>query len=313
MTLPWNVGLGRGGMEDMVSGGLEDGFAALLRELKDRSGLSYGALAKRLHMSTSTLHRYCNGAAVPNEYAPVERLARVCRATPEELVELHRRWVLADAARGRGAERSEPRTPATPQASASTAVPTPASPQSVAPAPASSQPVAPTSDSVPTPSPAPDTPVVGTTPSPPPPPRRRRPVWLAAASAVVVLGVVGLALHPFSGPDRGDDGDRQAAGATAGAAPGLPAGAAGTAGPRTPQPSATPSPSSSAGGTSRAPSARPSAPAASAPASPSAGSAGDTTAVPLAVGVRPYVYVSPCSQHFLVDSEPQQVGPPAGE
>ncbi|TBO58246.1 XRE family transcriptional regulator, partial [Streptomyces kasugaensis] len=51
------------------------GFAALLRELKDRSGQSYGALAKRLHMSTSTLHRYCNGDAVPAEYAPVERLA----------------------------------------------------------------------------------------------------------------------------------------------------------------------------------------------------------------------------------------------
>ena len=56
-------------------------FATLLRELKDRSGLSYGALAKRLHMSTSTLHRYCHGTAVPSDYAPVERLARVCRAT----------------------------------------------------------------------------------------------------------------------------------------------------------------------------------------------------------------------------------------
>ena len=79
-------------------------FARLLRELKDRSGLSYGALAKRMHMSTSTLHRYCNGTAVPVEYAPVERLARVCRATPQELVELHRRWILADAARGRRAD-----------------------------------------------------------------------------------------------------------------------------------------------------------------------------------------------------------------
>jgi len=75
-------------------------FAALLRGLKDRSGLSYGVLATRLHMSTSTLHRYCNGTAVPNDYAPVERLARVCRATPQELIQLHRRWVLADAARG---------------------------------------------------------------------------------------------------------------------------------------------------------------------------------------------------------------------
>ncbi|MFF5159939.1 helix-turn-helix domain-containing protein [Streptomyces sp. NPDC000348] len=87
-------------------------FAARLRELKERSGLSYGVLAKRLHMSTSTLHRYCNGDAVPVEYAPVERLARLCRASPGELVELHRRWVLADAARGRKGAPSEGAAPA---------------------------------------------------------------------------------------------------------------------------------------------------------------------------------------------------------
>ncbi|WP_406014454.1 helix-turn-helix domain-containing protein [Streptomyces sp. NBC_00984] len=78
-------------------------FAALLKELKDRSGRSYGVLAGRLHVSTSTLHRYCNGDAVPNEYAPVERLARLCGAGPDELVELHRRWIVADAARRRPA------------------------------------------------------------------------------------------------------------------------------------------------------------------------------------------------------------------
>lgn len=80
-------------------------FAALLRQLKGRSGLSYGVLGKRLHMSTSTLHRYCNGDAVPTDYAPVERLARLCKASPDELVELHRWWVLADGARGRRALR----------------------------------------------------------------------------------------------------------------------------------------------------------------------------------------------------------------
>jgi plasmid maintenance system antidote protein VapI len=90
-------------MEERVAG---NEFAGLLGELKQRSGLSYGVLAKRLHVSTSTLHRYVNGDAVPTDYAPVERLARACRATPEELVELHRRWVLADALRGQanGAE-----------------------------------------------------------------------------------------------------------------------------------------------------------------------------------------------------------------
>ncbi|GGQ21083.1 hypothetical protein GCM10010266_50420 [Streptomyces griseomycini] len=81
----------------MVAG---DDFAGLLRELKERSGLSYGSLGKRLHMSASTLHRYVSGEVVPVEFAPVERLARLCRATPEELLELHRRWIRADALRG---------------------------------------------------------------------------------------------------------------------------------------------------------------------------------------------------------------------
>ncbi|MFD3576466.1 helix-turn-helix domain-containing protein [Streptomyces sp. NPDC058644] len=75
-------------------------LAELLRELKERSGLSYGALAKRLHVSTSTLHRYVSGSAVPTEFAPLERLARMCGASREEMVEVHRRWILADASRG---------------------------------------------------------------------------------------------------------------------------------------------------------------------------------------------------------------------
>ncbi|MER6139941.1 helix-turn-helix transcriptional regulator [Streptomyces sparsogenes] len=91
-------------------------FAESLRGLKDRSGRSYGALAARLHVSTSTLHRYCNGDAVPAEFAAVERFARLCGAGPEELIALHRRWILADAARrspsGRGGPRPEGLTPA---------------------------------------------------------------------------------------------------------------------------------------------------------------------------------------------------------
>ncbi|CAL9675265.1 helix-turn-helix domain-containing protein [Streptomyces sp. enrichment culture] len=76
-------------------------FAELLRELKERSGLSYEALAKQAHMSTSTLHRYCKGEGVPTDNAAVGRFARVCKATSEELSELHRRWALADAVRNR--------------------------------------------------------------------------------------------------------------------------------------------------------------------------------------------------------------------
>jgi hypothetical protein len=44
-------------------------------------------------------------------------------------------------------------------------------------------------------------------------------------------------------------------------------------------------------------------------AAPIAGS----TAAPITVRTRPYVYDNPCSQHFLVDSGPAQMGPPANE
>ncbi|MFF4495628.1 helix-turn-helix domain-containing protein [Streptomyces sp. NPDC001546] len=77
-------------------------FAQLMRAIKERSGRSYGTLAKRLHSSTSTLHRYCSGAAVPADYAPVERFARVCGASADELVALHRQWLLALVERRRG-------------------------------------------------------------------------------------------------------------------------------------------------------------------------------------------------------------------
>lgn len=83
------------------AGNLTGDFAELLRLLKERSGRSYGALAGRLHMSTSTLHRYCRGDAVPTDFAPVERFVRLCGATPEERAAVHRAWILADAARGR--------------------------------------------------------------------------------------------------------------------------------------------------------------------------------------------------------------------
>ncbi|MFE3409756.1 helix-turn-helix domain-containing protein [Streptomyces mirabilis] len=86
-------------------------FAALLRRLKDHTDRSYGSLARRLGMNTSTLHRYCAGETVPQDYAPVERLAAFCGATPEERLDLHRLWLLAVTARQRpraGEEAAEP-------------------------------------------------------------------------------------------------------------------------------------------------------------------------------------------------------------
>ena len=97
----------------MSAGDEVEEFAALLRRLKDRTDRSYGSLARRLHMNTSTLHRYCAGEAVPQEYAPVERLAAFCEATPEERLELHRLWLRAVAARQRPRLRA-PRVPANP-------------------------------------------------------------------------------------------------------------------------------------------------------------------------------------------------------
>ncbi|MEV3857499.1 helix-turn-helix transcriptional regulator [Streptomyces sp. NPDC050095] len=266
-----------------------DDFAALLRELKDRSGLSYGTLAKRLHMSTSTLHRYCNGTAVPTDYAPVERLARLCKASPQELVELHRRWILADAARGRRATAEAPVT--------EPAVVEPAVTEAAVTEPAVTEPAvveAPEELSVAT-----DLPGVPE-PGPRPRSRRRRTALIASIAAAAVLGAVALAVNLHTG--GGDADDQKAVGATAR-----------TSGPAGRTHGATASPSAS--GAKRSASAAPSTSApkrgtTTGPAAPPTGS-GDAAATPLTVSTRPYVYDNPCSQHFLVDSEPGQVGPPA--
>ncbi|WP_329500745.1 helix-turn-helix transcriptional regulator [Kitasatospora herbaricolor] len=82
-------------------------FAAQLRHLKARTGRSYAQLARRLDMNASTLHRYCAGEVVPLGFASVERFAAICGAGPAERIELHRRWVLAVAARQRARTAAE--------------------------------------------------------------------------------------------------------------------------------------------------------------------------------------------------------------
>ncbi|WP_329282137.1 helix-turn-helix domain-containing protein [Streptomyces sp. NBC_01451] len=74
-------------------------FAAFLRSLKERSGLSYEALAQRTGGSRSSLHRYCSGSYVPQDYGPVHRFAVVCGAAPDELRHLYRIWAVADMGR----------------------------------------------------------------------------------------------------------------------------------------------------------------------------------------------------------------------
>jgi hypothetical protein len=254
-----------------------DEFTELLGRLKERSGLSYGVLGKRLHMSASTLHRYVNGDAVPTDYAPVERFARVCRATPEELVELHRRWILADAGRGQktgGAgtgTRSGTGAAETGATSEDFPEETPAEVPAEIPGGGQAIPVA----------------------------RRRRTVVLAGAAVVaaVVAGVLVVNLVPDAGQD--DRSGKQPVGATASE----PTGAA----------DRSPSPSASRGGSPK-PSASPSV---SASRSSGAGAAAsddpEDGATAPTVAVNAYKWDDPCSQHYLVDQKPEQVPPPPAE
>ncbi|MEY9843352.1 plasmid maintenance system antidote protein VapI [Streptacidiphilus sp. BW17] len=271
-------------------------FAAQLRELKDRSGRSYGMLAKRLHVSTSTLHRYCNGAAVPGDYAPVERFARVCGATPEELVELHRRWLLADAER-----RHEPARASKDPADEGPTVESPA----VEPPPAPS--VEPESfesepESVAEPTER-DQPVVAAAAFPEPlqprrPRRMRRARVLLAALAVVAVAVpVALTTAQGSGDTTASvtSPSRSTASHPAVTVPATPR----TSGSLSSSPSAlTPSQSGSSSSLTS--------PSASGPADGS----GDSTAAPFQVSVMSDNWDTQCDQWFLMSQAPSEVKPP---
>jgi plasmid maintenance system antidote protein VapI len=281
-------------------------FAALLGELKERSGLSYGVLAKRLHMSTSTLHRYCNGDAVPTDYAPVERLARLCKASPEELVELHRRWVLADAGRGRKGAGVAPaeRVAEEPGESVSET---------------SGETVSETSGgSVPEEQSGSDTEEQGEVVSAGPAdrrPRRPRPALLAAAVVAVVLGGVGLAVAlPSDGVD--DDGRRGSAAVSDGHRQQPDGGPAASV---SPSGSSSPGSGRKKGGGKDAASATPTSSATATATGSGSGAEADrpgrdATApagpAPLAVRTQPHAWESPCSQRYLVNRPPGRVGPP---
>ncbi|MFI9821139.1 helix-turn-helix domain-containing protein [Streptomyces sp. NPDC052013] len=297
-----------------------DEFSELLGQLKERSGLSYGVLGKRLHTSASTLHRYVNGDAVPTDYAPVERFARVCRATPEELVELHRRWVLADARRrqragGAPAEEEQPR--------ARTA--TEAGPGAAESGTGTSETEAAAADAETS---GTDAAVSGTGTSGTDAAAaeagaeggrrsvaealvvRRRTGVLAGAATAAVL--VSAALVVTLVPGLGDD-DRDGKQSTGAASQSVGSvdsvderpGASGSAGAK----GGSASPSTSRSGTPTAP--------ASASRGSGAGAAqgggSENGATAPTVAVNPYKWEDPCSQHYLVDRRPEQVPPPPSE
>ncbi|MEU5667114.1 helix-turn-helix domain-containing protein [Streptomyces longwoodensis] len=87
-------------------------FAGLVRALKARDGRSYEALGRRLSVSASTLHRYCSGATVPEEFAVVDRLALLCEVDEEERRALEAAWTEADRARRRAASPAPTPVPA---------------------------------------------------------------------------------------------------------------------------------------------------------------------------------------------------------
>ncbi|MFJ6914636.1 helix-turn-helix domain-containing protein [Streptomyces sp. NPDC101133] len=273
-----------------------DDFAGLLRELKERSGLSYGALGKRLHMSGSTLHRYVSGEVVPVEFAPVERLARVCRATPEELLELHRRWIRADALRGVKKEETErPEEPEDPVGSEG-----PKESEGAG----SEEPEEPEEPAVADSAPAVLTPPAS--PTPPVPPRRRVPraALYAATGVVAVSAAVALVANLVSSSDD-TEGSRRPAGAVAhssasqsGTAPASPSTSPSTSSSTSPSPSVSLSPS---GPSSASPTRTgPAAPDRRAP----------STGTPFTVATNPYYWYLPCDHAFLVDRSPENVPKP---
>ncbi|MFB7374726.1 helix-turn-helix domain-containing protein [Streptomyces sp. NPDC056222] len=311
-------------------------LAGFLRELKERSGLSYGTLAKRLHMSPSTVHRYCNSDAVPTDFAPVEKIARLCGAQREELLRLHRLWIVADETRRRA--RTAPTEPAAPKSPSGSERPTdptePAEPAETDPrqeqeqepqgseqAPAPTQTQKPHSEPAPAPAPAPaPTPTPDPEsvreeaapepqePSTAPKSRRRRLLWpVAAAAAMVVVAAIGTAAvwTNTSGTSRAGEqpAGGPAASTSAARTPGGPA--AGDAKPSrtTPGTPTSGGPSTSTG--------------TDAPGGGAGGrtdGAGDETPeVPLAASVNPYVWKDPCSRFYVVDQAPQVVPPPPSE
>ncbi|WP_405649511.1 helix-turn-helix domain-containing protein [Streptomyces sp. NBC_00019] len=274
-------------------------FAALLTRLKERTDRSYGQLARRLHMNTSTLHRYCAGDAVPLDFAPVERFAALCGATAEERLELHRLWLPAVAARQR------PRTPVAEAGPAPDPEPTPE--------PAPDPGPAPEPESVPEaqpqaePEPVPEAETVtnlGAPPAPLPWYRRRRilvTTAVAVASAATLVGLSALSndRSPSADAVRPTDPGRTSSAAPESPGPGTSKKPKGSA---SPSPDRT-SPPASPGG--RTPS-----PSGSVTGDSPTGGAGPGAAVPLTWTVNSHAWNQGCGHDYVLAAPPAQVPPP---
>ncbi|MFC9389441.1 helix-turn-helix domain-containing protein [Streptomyces venezuelae] len=172
-------------------------FARLMRALKARDGRSYEALGRRLSVSASTLHRYCSGATVPEEFAVVDRLALLCGADEEERRALEAAWTHADGARRPPAP--EPRPEPAPEPAPD---PRPESHPETAPEPAPE----PVPEAAAEPAPGPEAEAVhARVTSLPAGRRRRRWAWagvVAGALAVVGTVTLGAVLLPGKARER---------------------------------------------------------------------------------------------------------------
>ncbi|MGB8941553.1 MAG: helix-turn-helix transcriptional regulator [Streptomyces sp.] len=290
-------------------------LADLLRELKERSGLSYGSLAKRLHVSTSTLHRYVNGSAVPTEFAPLERLARACGASREQMIEVHRRWILADASRG---DRKEGEPPA--RGAAADPVTAPAAGAAAS---GSDEGSDEGSDVGPSDNASDEAPDIVIGPARAAAGKREgrrltRARVLVAAGAVLALGATAVAVQAASGDgDRDRDGDRAAVNSPS------PYGGERE---RSPDGSRSESPSAKESGkgkqgeegtgsdTSRGDD-KGAGGGTGGPAAGDGGKGGTATGkgAPVTVSVQPQYWADPCGHPYLVNKSPGALSPPPNE
>ena len=270
-------------------------FAALLRRLKERTDRSYGQLARRLNMNTSTLHRYCAGDAVPVDFAPVERFAALCGASAEERMDLHRLWLSAVAARQR--PRSGEATEAVAEVDTGEVGDTAAGPVGdTAPEPAVGDAAGEDTDGG----------LLSGPGGPPPRPwYRRRRVGVTAAAAVALLATLG-SLSALPSGRSGSDTVAQA-----------PDPSSRTSASSTPDrsPSRSPSPSATSGsptpeGNGRSPSASAPGGSTAAKGTGKAGKQGTATGTPLTWTANSHVWFAGCGHDYVIDKPPAEVPPP---
>ncbi|QUC57471.1 helix-turn-helix domain-containing protein [Streptomyces sp. A2-16] len=294
-------------------------FAALLRRLKERTDRSYGSLARRLNMNTSTLHRYCAGDAVPVDFAPVERFAALCGASAAERMELHRLWLSAVAARQRP-RTAEPTEPSGPSGPSGPSEPSRASESSEALVVSARAEGDPRAEAAGGPGPEsgeegegdseragePDTVHVTASAAPPPLPWYRRRRFLVTAAAVVVaLATLGsLSALPSGRPasDKVAQAPDPSSRTTASSLPGR-------SGSPSPSPDAT-SASPSTGATRTGPSASASPGRGTSKKNTGAGKQGTSVGTPLTWSANSQIWEGGCGHDYVIDKPPSQVPPP---